>query len=392
MRVNNLVVEVRDENLQRVAQIPEEYLVGFTCVLRKNEVGAWKVSLPYSHPIRSLLTTPGSGLVVTYNGSVLQSGPTKVYTTTQKVDDPDGITEVQGVDDSVILLDRLAYPTPTTADVTAQTSAYDVRTGVAETVMKAYVDANVGALAPVARRVSNLTVEGSYGRGATVKGSARFDVLNDLLVALADASEAGGVPLGYDVRQSGSNLVFEVYQPTDRSSTVRLDVANDLLSESAYSVQRPKFTRAIVGGQGDGTARAFLERTTAASLAAETAWGRRIEAFVDARDGADSTTLQTAGDSALATDGKPIVSASVKPTDDSTMLFGVDWFLGDTVTVVVGDYELTSVVNEVGFRVDADGVRLYGTVGEPKQQTYEAQLQKLATTLDNRMNNLERYK
>lgn len=392
MKVSDLIVEVRDANLNRVGQIPDEYLPGLTCVLRSNEVGSWKVELPYGHALQTLLSTPGAGLVVTHKGRVLISGPTKSVTTRQTTENAAGVTTIEGFDDSILLQDRLAYPTPSTADVTLQTSAYDIRTGAAETVMKQYVEANLGTLAPTARKVSNLTIEGNYGRGATVKASARFDVLYDLLNQIADASLAGGTAIGFDVRQDGTNLVFECYTPTNRASTVRLDIANDLLTETSYSLQRPKMTRAIVAGQGDGAARAFIERSNTTSLAAETAWGRRIEAFVDSRDSADSTALQTAGDSLLATDGKAIISAAVKPSDDSTMLFGVDWFLGDTVTVVVGSYELAAVVNEVGLLVSADGVRLYGTVGEPKQQSYEAQIQALAEDLDYRLNNLERYK
>lgn len=392
MQVSDLIVEVRDSSLNRVGQIPDEYLPGLTCVLRKNEVGSWKVELPYGHALQTLLSSPGAGLIVTYQGNVLISGPTKSVTTTQTTDNATGVTVIEGFDDSIVLQDRLAYPTPSTADVTLQTTAYDIRTGAAETVMKAYVEANIGTLAPAARKISNLVIEGNFGRGATVKASARFDVLYDLFNQIADASLAGGTAIGFDVRQSGSNLVFECYTPTNRTSTVRLDIANDLLTETSYSLSRPKMTRAIVAGQGDGTARAFLERSNATSLAAETAWGRRIESFVDSRDSADSTALGTAGDSILATDGKAIISAAVKPADDSTMLFGVDWFLGDTVTVVVGSYELTAVVNEVGLIVAPDGVRLYGTVGEPKQQSYEAQIQALAEDLDYRLNNLERYK
>jgi hypothetical protein len=392
MQVSDLIVEVRDANLNRVGQIPDEFLPGLTCVLRKNEVGSWKVELPYGHSLQTLLATPGAGLVVTYQGRTLISGPTKMVTTTQSVENAVGVTVIEGYDDSIILQDRLAYPTPSTADVTLQTSAYDIRTGAAETVMKQYVEVNIGSLAPAARKVTGFSTEGDYGRGATVKASARFDVLYDLLNQVADASLAGGTAIGFDVRQSGSSLLFEVYTPTNRTSTIRLDIANDLLTETSYSLQRPKMTRAIVGGQGDGTARTFLERSNATSLAAETAWGRRIEAFIDSRDSADSTALATAGDSVLGTDGKAIISAAVKPTDDSTMLFGVDWFLGDTVTVVVGSYELSAVVNEVGLLVSPDGVRLYGTVGEPKQQSYEAQIQALAEDLDFRLNNLERYK
>jgi Siphovirus ReqiPepy6 Gp37-like protein len=392
MKVTDLLVEVRDSTLNRVGQIPADYLTSFTTVLRYNAISTWTVTLPADHKMATALKTPGAGIVVTYNGTVLVSGPTTWVQTIQTVNDPDGVVQVTGLDDSVILRDRLAYPTPTTADVTLQTSAYDIRTGVAETVMKAYVDANIGPSAPTARKISTLTVEGTLGRGPSIKGSARFDVLYELLQSLADASLNGGTALGFDIVQVGTGLVFQVYAPTDRSKTIRMDIANNRLTESNYSLAQPKFTRAIVAGQGDGAARAFLERTSTVSLAAETAWGRRIESFVDARDAADSTALATSGDAALATDGKAQITASVKPTDDSSMLFGKDWFLGDTVTVVVGSYELAAVVTELGISCAADGVRLYATVGEPKLQSYEDQIIARQADLAERMNNLERYK
>jgi hypothetical protein len=113
---------------------------------------------------------------------------------------------------------------------------------------------------------------------------------------------------------------------------------------------------------------------------------------VDSRSAGDTTALQTEGDAALAAGGKAQVTASVRPTDDTTMLFGKDWFLGDTVTVVVGSYELAAVVTELGLSVGTDGVRLYGTVGEPKLQTYEQQILANLADQSNRLNNLERYK
>lgn len=392
MRVSDLLVEVRDGTLNRVGVIPSQHLVGMTLVLRYNAISTWTVTLPVGHPMSTALTTPGAGIIVTYQGAVLLSGPTTWTQTVQTANDPDGVTQITGLDDSVLLRDRLAYPTPATADVTAQTNAYDIRTGSAEDVLKAYVSANLGPTAPVQRIVPTLAIEPSSSRGATVKGQARFDVLFELLQGLADASNAAGSPIGFEITQSGTGLLFSCYVPTDRSKTVRLDISNNRLVESTYSLAAPKATRAIVGGQGDLAARAFLERSNSTSLAAETAWGRRIEAFVDSRDASDSTGLSTAGDALLGTDGRAQITASIKPSDDSSMLFGVDWFLGDTVTVVVGSYELSAVVTELGISVAEDGVRLYGTVGEPKLQTYESQILARQQSLAARLNSLERYK
>lgn len=392
MKVEDLLVEVRDKTLTRVGIIRSHYLTDATFVLRYNAVGTWSVKLPASHPLAATLQTPGSGIIVTYKGSTLMSGFTTWMNHTQDTDDLEGIIEFTGLDDSVLLRDRLAYPTPSTADVTAQTTAYDVRTGVAETVMKAYVNANCGPSAPVARKITALTVQSDQGRGATVKGSARFDVLYQLLQQLADASTQGGSAIGFDVVQQGPALVFQIYTPTDRSKNVRLDIANNRLKETTYSLAQPIMTRVIVGGSGDGTSRVFMERTSAESTAAETAWARRIEKFSDSRNTSDTTTMQTDADAILATDGKAQLTASIKPNDDTSMLFGVDWFLGDTITCVVGTYELSAVVTELGIAVATDGVRLYGTVGEPTLQSYESQIIARQENLALRLNTIERYK
>lgn len=392
MRVDDLLVEVRDKNLNRVGVVTSQYLSGATFVLRYNAISTWSLTLPADHALTPTLQAPGSGIIVTYKGSVLLSGFTTWMNQVQTTDDVVGVIEFTGLDDSVILRDRLAYPKPDTASVTAQTVNYDVRSGACETVMKAYVNANMGPSAPTARKVASLTIDTDQGRGASVKGTARFDVLYELLASLADASNTAGTPIGFDVVQSGSGLVFKTYLPTDRSKSVRLDIANNRLTETTYSLAQPNTTRVIVGGSGDGTARTFLERTSTTSLSAETAWGRRIETFVDSRDSADSVALATAGDTALASDGKAQISASVKPSDDTAMIFGVDWFLGDTVTVVVGLYELSAVVTELGISISSDGVRLYGTIGEPKLLTYEAQILARQASLNNRLNTLERYK
>jgi len=392
MLVSDLIVEVRDGSLNRVGQIPVDYLSGFIAVKRFNGIGTWGLQLPVGHPMELLLKQPGAGVVITVRGTVWMSGFTTWLQTIQTVDDPDGVTQITGLDDSVLLRDRLAYPTPSTADVTLQTTAYDVRTGTAEDVMKGYVSDNFGPTAPSARKNAALAVETSLSRGATVKGSARFDVMYDLLKGLADASATAGTTLGFTIVQAGSALQFKVYQPTDRSSYVRMDIANNKVTETTYSLAQPKTTRTIVGGSGDATARVFQERSSYTSLQAETSWGRRIETFVDSRDTSDAAALATSGDSVLATDGKAQITATVKPSDDQNMLFGQHYFVGDTVTVVVGSYELAAVVTEVGISVADDGVRLACTVGEPKLQDYESQILNKQAALASRLNSLERYK
>lgn len=387
MKVSDLTVEVRNSSLARVGMLTEQDLVGFTAVLRFNQVGSWKVILPVGNPLAEALKQPGAGLIVTSPSGVIMSGPTTAVITSQSIDDVSGTYTISGVDDSILLGERLAYPTPSTADVTAQTSAYDVRTGVAETVMKAYIDANIGPSAPAVRKVSGMTVQATAGLGSSVTAQARFQTLQELLTGLADVTN-----LGFTIEQVGAVLQFQVYAPTDRSAYVRLDLDNGRLTKSEYSYSTPKVTRAIVGGTGDLTARTFLERTSSDSLASETAWGRRIEVFNDQRSTAEAAKLQQYGDELLSTDGKTLVSVSISPTDDQSMLFGVDWNLGDKVTCVVGTAELIAVVTEIGILVTTDGVRIGATVGEPRTLDYETQLLSIQADQASRISKLERTK
>ena len=387
MKVSDLIVEVRNASLQRVGQLTPADLVGFTAVLRFNNVGAWKVTLPVGNAMAEALSEPGAGLIVSTTNGVLLSGPTTSVVTNQATDDPNGTYEITGVDDSVLLTERLSYPKPTTADVTAQNVAYDVRTGACETVLKGYVNANIGPSAPTVRQVAGLTVEADAARGVSVTGQGRFQTLQDLLSGLADV--AG---LGYTIEQVGTGLQFQVYQPTDRSAYVRLDLQNGRLKKSEYAYSQPLVTRTIVGGDGDDELRTFIERSNTTSLAAETTWGRRIETFTDSRSTTDTAKLQAAGDEVLATDGKTQIGVSITPSDDQTMLFGADWNLGDKVSVVIGDTELKAVVTEVGLLISSDGVRIGATVGEPRSLDYETQILTRQADAAYRISKLERTK
>jgi hypothetical protein len=386
MRVEDLIVEVRNPNLERIGQILPVDLVGATFVVRYNNVGTWALNLPYGHPLGELLRLPGYGLIVTGpNGETIISGPTLTAKLEQTQTNIEGNWQIEGVSDDVYLSERLAYPTPATADVTAQTSAYDKRTGAAETIIKGYVNANIGPSAPSQRRISNLTIDTDLGRGPTLFASARFNLLQELIYELAQV--AG---LGYTIAQTGTDLEFSVYQPTDRSDTIRMDLQNRKLTSSIYSYGTAKVTRAIVGGQGEAETRIFVERTSADSLTAEATWGRRVEMFKDARQSENTDELNTAGDELLADLGKTVVEMSVTPSSDQTMVYGIDWGLGDRVTIVANEIEATAVVTEVGIQIGADGVRVGATVGTPVGIEFEAKLLAKQQNHENRIANLER--
>jgi len=385
MQVTDLVIEVRNAAMQRVGQILPIDLVGFTAVLRKNNVGNWSIPLPSGHAMADALRSPGAGIIVTGPSGVILSGPTTSAKLTQSQENPKGTWEISGVDDSIILAERLAYPTPGSSDVAAQIKEFDARTGVASTVMHAYVSANIGATATAARKIANLTAAADPGLGSSVSASARFDQLGELLANIASIDG-----LVFDVRQVGTNLEFVVFAPTDRSATVRMDIDNNRLTQAQYVYRAPVMTRSIVGGQGEGTQRIFQEVTNTDSLAAETSWGRRIEAFKDQRNAVEDAELIQAGLEELVIKGRTIEGVSVTPTNDLTMAYGSDWGLGDKVSIVAGTTTITRTVTEVGLLISEDGVRIGATVGEPAAEESFGSTQN--ATIDNsaRISYLER--
>ena len=384
MQIEDLIVEVRDSTFTRVGQILATDMVGLKLVARFNNVGSWEITLPQGHPVGETLREPGSGLIVTGPNGVLMSGPTVSATNIKEAGDPNGVWKIQGVDDSVVLGERVCYPTPTTADISLQGDR-DIRTGLASTVMYAYVRANIGDLAPVEREIPNLTTAADAGLGSTVYESARFDILGELLTGLASIDQ-----LGFDLKQQDGTLEFSVYQPTDRSAYIRMDIENNTLSKTEYAYGNPNLTHAIVAGQGVGERRQLIEVTTTESLSAETVWGRRIEQFIDERNTADPNELNQKGLEALADGGATITSIDVVPSSDQTMEYGKDWNLGDKVTVVVGGQEVQAIVNTVALSVQPDGIRVGATVGEATGVDYDALVAKKQTTTSQRVNNLER--
>lgn len=385
MQLTDLTVEVRDSNLARVGQLNAADLVGSTFIPRFNNVGSWEVKLPYGNVLADLLRTPGYGLVVTGPQGVILSGSMRSAKLEQSQTDPEGIWTISGVDDSVVLTERLAYPEPSNADVQTQVQAHDIRAGFAETVLKGYVEDNISLYAGTVRAIDNLDIEPDAGRGSLVTGSARFDQLQELFYPIA---QTGGI--GYAIEQNGDLLEFQVYQPVDRTATIRMDVDNGNLAKTEYVYQIPKTTRAIVAGAGEAIDRLFYEGTSTDSLAAETLWGRRIETFVDDRGSDIASELAQKADETLVDDGKTIVNLSVTPSDDQNMRYGFDWGLGDKVTVVVGDVEASAVVTEVGISIKADGVRIGATVGTPVATSFESKVVAKVSEQETRISNLER--
>ncbi|MFI6205904.1 hypothetical protein ACIBAI_05815 [Streptomyces sp. NPDC051041] len=375
---------MRDKTLTRVGAIPADLLT-LDAEDVHNNVGTWKLSLSAEHPLAAVLSTPGAGIIVTGPTDVLFSGPVTKAETAVTATDPLGTLTVEGVDDTIILADMLAWPEPTNGDASTQARAYDDRTDAAESLMHYYVDANCGPSAPPARRRAGLVMGTNGARGTIVSKAARFQQLGELCKELAEPNG-----LGFRVVQRGSNLVFETYAVQDRTKEVRLGVVNNTLAGQRVTVSPPAKTRVIVGGDGDGSNRLFVPVDNADSIAAEADWGRRIETFIDERSSTDTAELTQKGTEALADGGTTIRAAQAVPMEDSALDFGRDWFLGDKVSVIIGGTEMAAVVTGMVLKVDSDGYRLGATLGDPTPLSSEAAAASAQKDLESRVSSLER--
>ncbi len=339
-------IYLRDSSLRRVAVI-EDY-AELSLLLSFNAPGGFDFTAPAS-TIAGLLT-PGAGIVIERDGVPLLSGPIDAKRRTW-AQDADHLI-LSGPDDTIALSDRLALTVPGAAPNAAgmayAAAAYDVRTGAAETVMRAYVDANAGPGARPERAVPGLRLAPDLGRGGTITGRARFDALDELL---RDLALAGG-DLGFRVVQATDAAAreFQVYPTRDLTSSAVLSPEYGNLRAYDYREGVPPGTYVYLLGGGELSARAVIEGGDVGALAA---WRRREQA-VDARNTTDVGELTTQLRKELL-DRRADVGLSVTPSDGPGLAFGVDYGLGDRVTVMVDGVPIREVVREVRITLDSQG-------------------------------------
>lgn len=381
---NDFTIEVRDSNFARVGQLAPEYMnVKFTEIA--NDVGAWEATLPVGHPLLDYLRAKGAGIIITeHESGRVYSGRTRSAQLKQSAEDPDGSWTITGAHDNVVAAATLVYGDPAN-DAEHQTVSHWGLTAAGETVMKAAVDLNIGPSAIAARKYPWLSVAPNQLRGNTVTCSSRFDILGDLLTSLGTA--AG---LGWRFAQVDDGLQFDVYQPADKTKLVRLDIRNGGIDSNELGVTAPGATEVLVMGQGQGDARTILKVTSQASLDEAAAWGIRWETTKDQRNTDDPTELQQAGDEVLADKGETINSLKVVPSAAPGQRLGVDWYIGDRITVVVLGQETPALVTQVATSITSEGVIRQATIGDPTSFSYEAKVGQKLAAVEKRVGQVEK--
>jgi Siphovirus ReqiPepy6 Gp37-like protein len=369
---------IRDDSFQRVALLDE--FTSLEVVARHNEVGSWRLSLDRRTSKAGLLANPGYGIEVVYDGSPQMSGPVTHHDRTRQQDSDQLV--VAGVDDLVWLRRRRAHPCPTLSGPPYNTQTDDVRTGVCSTVLRAYVDLNLGPGAISPRRLPGLSLAADPLLGSTITGRARWQTLLELLAGLALAGGGLGLRL---VAQAGSGIQFSSYAPADKSSTVVFSLELGTLGGYRYEAGAPEANYIYAAGSGEGTARTIREGQDPASIAS---W-QRIEDFVDRRDTSVSAELDQEIAEQLADKAGP-VGLSITPLDVPGRAYGVDYQLGDRVRVVIDDTPVDEVIREVRLVLTPTGPRVLAPqIGSPSRPPVVALIRGLAR-VGRRITNLER--
>lgn len=250
------------------------------------------------------------------------------------------ITFVAG-DDLSILAGEYAPPDPAVSlgATPVVVGAYqDVRTGPAETVIKAFVAANVGVGRAAARAGAStgttrlVNVVATRGEGPTITGKARADPLLDFCRGLATAAKMRMWTFTDDDGLIWFDCAPAVDHNDPAEESVVFSIDGGTLVDVQWTVTKPQANAATVLGPGLKENRKAIQVSDDASI---TAWREVVRAVIDARD-ADATS-PTVEMTKAATDaiGESPLSGVRSCTLAATQDFGTLWNLFDAVAIEV---------------------------------------------------------
>lgn len=349
--MNQYEIKIRDNDLNIVGEVKE-----FTSLKLKMsfcDVGAWKLKLPAKtragEKFIDLLKAGGgkAGIVVFKNQTPIFSG---VIRGREKDTDYSTKTDeliLTGNDDNFLLAMRLAVPKNANGENREPYNGedYSIFTGAAEAVIKNYVCYNAADLAYPSRKIRGLTVETNKERGTQVIGRARFD---NLLKLCNELATKGGI--GFKTIQTGNGQTeFMVFEPKDKTKSVVFSNLRGTLQAINYRQNAATANFIIVGGGGVGVDRYF---SWAGDEPSRSLYGT-IEEFIDQRHTTDKQELNEKIYEELAKKTEEI-SAEIKPREAPGTVFGVDYDIGDRVTVEVDDEKFSDIIREINIELTED--------------------------------------
>jgi hypothetical protein len=348
---------ITDRNCVPVSQ-PVRDWSDIDAELRFNEVIGASFTAA-AHPELLDVLVPGHRVVLRDQGQIFKSGPIEGWdylrSATGEAAAP-GRVIVTWADDGAHLANRITYPDPSEPATNQTADAQWTGTDPAGTLMLALVDLNAGAGALTARQVPQLTSGDGTGLGANITYATRYEDLYEALrnLALLGGGSVPGGHLGFRVHQVARDLVFEVYEPRDRTGIARFGWSLGNLKSAQVTTQAPTSTVAIVAGPGEGTARNIVERIDTSGVA--TWW--RSEEFVDQRQAETTDELEQAGDEALE-EGREQLTVVTETVDTPQVVYGDAYQVGDLALVIPGTgAPISDVVRAVRLQITPSSGRV----------------------------------
>lgn len=393
---------VTDKNLV-VQGDPLDDWTDLSATLSWNEPASGQVTLT-AYPEVMAQLQPGHRLVVIRDGAIWCAGPMEVpqdysWGVGGDVSEPDpGKVTVNFSDDLARVAGYITYPDPSktfamqaAAGSTAGTDAvYSLSATNAETIIRTLINLNCGPGAITARRIEKFVLGAVAGAGSNTSISTRFEALLDVCRTVAS-----GDGLGFRTRQdmASNQIVFEVYDPVDRTGTARFSAGLGNLRSVAAKISAPAATQELVQG-GDTGARVYVE--VDGGTAAD--W-YRVEKLVDQSGTADDTggELTQAGNLAFGNDG-PQVSLSTVTVDvpddpgdpGSGTIAGRDFGLGDKVTTELPTgLEVADLVRSITLAATPTGGELVTSVIGSQDATTNSATVRVVRDLARRLGRLE---
>lgn len=168
---------------------------------------------------------------------------------------------------------RITYPSPHTA--------YDNKSGNAETVMRHYVENNVVNPADINRAMPNIVLADNLNRGPSISWQSRYKNLAEELEKIGLYS---GLGWNVEIDTANQQYVFKVLEGRDLTVN-QSDLPPAIFSPEFNTLGQLSYTEsdlnyrnfAIVGGQGEGIERRIV-------TVGDSSGFNRYELFVDARD------------------------------------------------------------------------------------------------------------
>lgn len=287
------------------------------------------------------LFTAGMGCILKDDQGFVASGQARAFDRGYETDEKTGKivdTTVLGfIGDSDDLWSRLCWPDPTHALTTTPssfTTTYDERTGARETILLDYIAANLGPAAPItSRRLPELLLPATLGRGGSTTYQARMDVLGEVAETLAEAGSLD-VRVEHDEDTGTPRLKVVIDVAEDVSTDVifgaaEIARATGIVSGWGYSMEAPELTDAILFSAGDLE---FREGSRFTDEAAVTRWSRRRERLVEQGFTDDLSVITDAGAKALE-DGASPVSLTFALTDAGDAIYRETYRCGSRVGV-----------------------------------------------------------